>query len=1286
MKRICLFVLFGSLAAAQIDEMPHHLFNPGKPLTDPSRLPSRDIATAYLQSIAADYRLTAADLRSLRVIKEYRTEHNGITHLVFKQQFQGIDIYNAEWTVNIDRDGQVLNAGGTLFHATGQSAAAPSLQSAHGALRAAVRAVNPELGATFYPLELDIKDRGKKTRFHRGGLGADVVGTAVWYVYNGSLQPAWAFSIVDQDNVHSYELVVETNGESVMDNQPRTWFQSASPPPRGLVYEVESPQANPSPGVPLTALPAYRERSLQSFAGDPIASPKGWLSGNATVGNNAIAGENREAILPLNDPKTAQSDTRDFSFPLQLGAGAPSPATFADAATTNLFFWVNKAHDLHYASGFDEQAGNFQQENFGRGGLGGDPMYAYSHFGITDTVLPDLDNAFFTARSLQDGSQSIIAMFLSSFRAPVFTDGSLDAGVIVHEYTHGVSSRLVRQLSGAQGGAMGEAWSDFFGLEYTLPEGSPVDGSYSVGEYLAQSPGTGIRSRPYSTDMSINPLTYARLGNVITRPEVHADGEIWMEALWEARAALIRQFGEKEGRRRIRLLVIDAMKLAPPAPSMVDARDAILLADRADFQGQSQSQLWAAFARRGLGALAQSTSTFTTHIAASFDTPSTTGKIGFYEDSTIQGEPVRVVLSDANLDQPAVTVQVTSSSGDLEDLRLRRSGTVYTGALATATSTGAVKQNGTLSLIPGDAISVYYVDVNAGGGAKLVDATVPTKGTYSLASSSSDFTFGTETPLRFQAAGRSFRRYDLPFDFPYFGRNYRSLRLSNNGLLVFEFPAEPTCIDAAGLRTYAGIAPLWMELRTSGTAQRNEDVYVSRPGDSAITFRWAAETSPPAATGVAAVPVNFAATLFDDGRIRFNYGAGNVDISIPSANASCGASAPVVGIASGSGYALSVGGYSRVPALGNARTLLFSPPYGFSSIPVGQLESPKEGDSAQGVLSGSGVVYDSDTTISAVYVLVDGVNAGLARIRQPRADFCAANRVNGCPDVGFTFNFDIAALKLTPGNHELKLRAVNARYAFFDFPETPVNIQIGAGADRLPHGAIETPAGGTELMGIATIKGYAYLEGLRIFNVDLLVDGVTYGSPRLTVRRDDICGGLTNVPACPFAGFTFTLDTAAGFVLLPNGPHTLQLRVLDETGRFTILPDVSVAVTVNNPAKAPPVGMLTSPANNARISGTVHIAGLAYDMSGQSPTVDLLVDGEVRASVPYGTGRAGECAQLPDVIACPNIGFDLDFDTRALTNGSHTLGVRVTGKSRLVVVLPGPSGGLSSGLNVFVRN
>jgi extracellular elastinolytic metalloproteinase len=43
------------------------------------------------------------------------------------------------------------------------------------------------------------------------------------------------------------------------------------------------------------------------------------------------------------------------------------------------------------------------------------------------------------------------------------------------------------------------------------------------------------------------------------------------------------------------------------APSMVDARNAILAADQARFGGADQAEIWAAFARRGLGRFASQT-------------------------------------------------------------------------------------------------------------------------------------------------------------------------------------------------------------------------------------------------------------------------------------------------------------------------------------------------------------------------------------------------------------------------------------------------------------------------------------------------------------------------------------------------------------------------------------------------------------------------------------------------------------------------------------------------------
>ena len=46
------------------------------------------------------------------------------------------------------------------------------------------------------------------------------------------------------------------------------------------------------------------------------------------------------------------------------------------AAITNLFYMTNMMHDLFYPFGFDEQGGNYQVNNYGRGGFGKDHVNA----------------------------------------------------------------------------------------------------------------------------------------------------------------------------------------------------------------------------------------------------------------------------------------------------------------------------------------------------------------------------------------------------------------------------------------------------------------------------------------------------------------------------------------------------------------------------------------------------------------------------------------------------------------------------------------------------------------------------------------------------------------------------------------------------------------------------------------------------------------------------------------------------------------------------------------------
>ena len=62
----------------------------------------------------------------------------------------------------------------------------------------------------------------------------------------------------------------------------------------------------------------------------------------------------------------------------------------------------------------------------------------------------------------------------------------------------------------------------------------------------------------------------------------------------------------KYGNTLMLQLVIDGMKLQPCYPTFLNARDAIILADRALTGGKNECTLWEGFASRGLGPNASS--------------------------------------------------------------------------------------------------------------------------------------------------------------------------------------------------------------------------------------------------------------------------------------------------------------------------------------------------------------------------------------------------------------------------------------------------------------------------------------------------------------------------------------------------------------------------------------------------------------------------------------------------------------------------------------------------------
>ena len=409
-----------------------------------------------------------------------------------------------------------------------------------------------------------------------------------------------------------------------------------------------------------------------------LASPNGWIDDgdNETLGNNVEA--HLDNVFPWNEPEIPRPNggmdpDRLFEFDLDLDQAPTTEEAEAfnqSSAVVNLFYWNNWMHDQLYELGFTEAAGNFQTDNFGRGGVGGDAVQADAQDGF------GFNNANFSTPSGGDGSDPNpprMQMYLFDGPDPD-RDGDLDAEIILHEYTHGLSNRRVGggpQLTALQSLGLGEGWSDFYALAFLSDEDDDLHGNYPIGGYVIYPFGTtgfeenyyfGIRRYPYTTDMDVNPLTFRDINpNEPNRPSAnpndprrnlifantahqpHNMGSVWCVALWDARANLINRYGFATGNDLMLRLVTDGMNLSPANPTFIQARDAILQADLVYSGGANLNELWVAFARRGMGWGAESPDNgTTTTIVESFALPPHGNQVWagpFITEDAISGSP-----------------------------------------------------------------------------------------------------------------------------------------------------------------------------------------------------------------------------------------------------------------------------------------------------------------------------------------------------------------------------------------------------------------------------------------------------------------------------------------------------------------------------------------------------------------------------------------------------------------------------------------------------------------------
>ncbi|WP_109507567.1 M36 family metallopeptidase [Nocardioides speluncae] len=394
--------------------------------------------------------------------------------------------------------------------------------------------------------------------------------------------------------------------------------------------------------------------------------PHAHLPSFTTVGNNAVTHE--AWVSPLTPGGLFQapvSPTREYTeaFTDQWNNKRCDPTTTLvpggndiNAVTGNLFVSHNRMHDYAYGLGFTERNYNLQADNLGRNPdptRAGDPEIGNVQAGAIGGLQSGLGRDNANQITLQDGVPGITNQYLfqpiaGAFYSPC-ADGSLDMSIVGHEYTHAITNRMVggpdEGLTSEHGGAMGESWGDLVGAEYLVSHGySTGTNPWAVGPYATGNKTRGIRD--YA--INANPLNFSDYGFDSTGDEVHADGEIWNGTMWDVRQALVRKWNARypatnrslqlacaqgsatrsplpasrcPGNRRWVQLMFDSFLLQQGATSMLDARDALLAADRMRFGGANQTVLWNAFAKRGMGSDARTPNADSGAVTAGFASP-----------------------------------------------------------------------------------------------------------------------------------------------------------------------------------------------------------------------------------------------------------------------------------------------------------------------------------------------------------------------------------------------------------------------------------------------------------------------------------------------------------------------------------------------------------------------------------------------------------------------------------------------------------------------------------------
>lgn len=521
-----------------------------------------------------------------------------------QQQYKGIPIFQAAQTVRFAPDGALKETVGNSVTVSENKEVQPKISvkeavksaARHVAAPRADEAATDQFGQPRSLTTVDVTGFEPKTIaaftnkpeqptvFEPGPFGDRITANLVWFPLSPeNLRLGWEVIIAMPKYEGQYRTIVDAeNGQILYCHQLVKYIAA-----RGNIYQMNggSPRKMTDFPRPLADYEMPIPNNL------PSGFPDTWVEADMTVGNSVRAhlGDNGAPIqgaiqngLLTFDPEDPEGD---------------------DQKVLNIFYFNCYMHNFLYLCGFQEKEGNFQQDNFSRGGLASDRVDARAHSGVVDGTA----NMYTPV----DGESPVMNMGLVISANDIKRHTAFDSSVVFHEYTHGLTNRLVggpmnnHALDAPQSGGIGEGSSDYIACT--------INNTTVVGDWVVNDP-KGIRQYPYDSNF---PDHFGMLGKG-RYTEEHNIGEIWCATLME----MNRNIGADLGVQ----LFVDALKLSPANPSFLDLRDSILTAleyMKSKFSPAEYSTykngIWKAFAKFGMGPEAQSNGASLTGIIPHFD-------------------------------------------------------------------------------------------------------------------------------------------------------------------------------------------------------------------------------------------------------------------------------------------------------------------------------------------------------------------------------------------------------------------------------------------------------------------------------------------------------------------------------------------------------------------------------------------------------------------------------------------------------------------------------------------